>query len=78
MRRVVRTLLRLIAAGLMVFGVLEMGLEYMKHLEQVRQGAPPDSAAWRYAIGAVLLGLGAGLMAGSGRLAEKLTDDSDE
>jgi|WetSurMetagenome_2_1015567.scaffolds.fasta_scaffold182471_2 hypothetical protein len=73
MKRAVRTVLRLIAAGLMLFGGLELGLEFLRrNLPETR------ISLWRCLIGALLLVLGGTLFAASARLAEQWTDDLDE
>jgi hypothetical protein len=79
MKRSVRTLIQIIAAALMVFGGLEIGLEIERHQIQVRNHADPiKTNIWRYLIGAVLLALGVILFAGSESLADQLTDDIDD
>lgn len=72
MKRAVRTVLRLIAAGLMLFGGLELGLEFLRrNLPEAR------ISLWRCLIGAILIALGGTLFAVSARLAEQLGDDFD-
>jgi drug/metabolite transporter (DMT)-like permease len=79
MKRAVRTLIQIIAAGLLIFGVLEIGLELERHAVQVRNHVEPvETNLWRYIIGALLLLVGVILFAGSDSLAEQLTDDIDE
>jgi drug/metabolite transporter (DMT)-like permease len=79
MKRAVRTLIQIIAAGLMIFGALEIGLELEHHAVQVRNHVEPvETNLWRYIIGALLLLVGVILFAGSDSLAEQLTDDIDE
>jgi drug/metabolite transporter (DMT)-like permease len=79
MKRPVRTLIQIIAAGLMVLGALEIGLEIVHHQIQVHNHVDPiKTDIWRYIIGAVLLLLGMILFAGSESLAEQLTDDIDD
>jgi hypothetical protein len=73
MKRAVRAVIRLIAAGLLVFGGMGLGLEYMRHLVHKVEVHP-----WNCVLGAVLLALGVGLLAASGRLAERFSDDFDE
>jgi divalent metal cation (Fe/Co/Zn/Cd) transporter len=73
MKRHVRTLICLIASGLVVFGGMEIGLEYLRH--RFRQG---EISLWHYVIGAILVMLGIFLFLTSSRLAEQLTDDFDE
>jgi hypothetical protein len=79
MKRAVRTLLRLIAAGLLIFGALEIGLELEHHQLQIRNHVEPaETNIWRYVIGAVLVVAGLILFAASASLAEQLTDDFEE
>ena len=73
MRRAVRAILRLIAAGLILFGGLEIGLEWMR-----RQVDKTGIRTGRCLVGAALIALGVFLFAASARLAERLTDDPDE
>ena len=73
MKRAVRSVLRLVGAGFLLLGGMEMGLEFTRHR---LRGAP-------FGWGRCLLGLGLAVagclvLAVSGRLAEKLTDDFDE
>ena len=71
MKRAVRTLIRIIAAALVVFGGLALGLEYARQrTAQVSWG--------QIMLGAALIAAGIGLFAVSARLAEKFTDDFDE
>jgi hypothetical protein len=73
MKRAVRTILRLVAAGLVVFGGLEFGLELMRHrLEQA------EVSLWHCLIGVVLTILGVGLFAASARLAKRWTADFED
>jgi drug/metabolite transporter (DMT)-like permease len=79
MKRAVRTLIQIIAAGLTIFGALEIGLEIVHHQVQVHNHADPvKNDIWRYVIGAVLLLLGLILFAGRESLAEQLSDDIDD
>ncbi|HEX4264897.1 MAG TPA: hypothetical protein VH597_11200 [Verrucomicrobiae bacterium] len=79
MKRPVRTLIQIIAGGLMVFGALEIGLEIEHHQIQVHDHIDPvKTNIWHYIIGAGLLLLGVILFAGSESLAEQLTDDIDD
>jgi uncharacterized membrane protein YkvI len=79
MNRAVRTVICIIAAGLLLFGALEIGLEIVHHQVQVRDHVDPiQTNIWRYIIGAVLLVLGVVLIAGSESLAEQLSDDIDD
>ena len=79
MKRPVRTLIQIIAAGLMLFGVLEIGLEFAHHQVQIREHIEPiKTNIWRYVIGVALFAVGVVLFAASDSLAEQLTDDIDE
>ena len=79
MKRPVRTLIQIIAVGLMIFGVLEIGLEFAHHQIQIRDHIDPiKTNIWRYIIGAALFVMGIIIFAGSDSLAEQLTDDIDE
>ena len=79
MKRPVRTLIQIIAAGLMLFGVLEIGLEFAHHQVQIREHIEPiKTNIWRYIIGVALFVVGVFLFAASDSLAEQLTDDIDE
>ena len=73
MRRAVRSLIRLIATGLMLFGVMEIGLQYVRH--QLRKA---EISLWHCLIGGLLIVLGAVVFAASSRLAAQLTDDFEE
>lgn len=70
MKRAVRTLIRLVASAVIIFGVLEVGLELTRH--QMRK---VEISPWHCAIGAVLVICGAILFAVSARLAEQWADD---
>ena len=71
MKRAVRTLIRIIAAALIVFGGLELGLEYARQRTA--------TISWgQIILGSALIVIGIGLFAGSARLAEKFTDDFEE
>ena len=79
MKRPVRTLIQIIAAGLMLFGVLEIGLEFAHHQVQIRDHIQPiKTNVWRYIIGVALFVVGIILFLGSNSLAEQLTDDIDD
>lgn len=72
MRRAVRNLIRLIAAGLIIFGMLQVGLELVRHrMKQL------EIRVSQCVIGSVLILAGAALAAGSAPLAEQLTDDDE-
>jgi hypothetical protein len=73
MKRAVRILICLTAAGLIVFGGLAIGLALLRHI--VRH---MELSAWLVTGGAALMVLGAILLAASARLARRLTDDFDE
>lgn len=79
MKRAVRTLIRIIAVALLVFGALEIGLEIAHHQVQVRNHVEPiHTNVWRYVIGGILFVAGVVLFLGSESLAEQLTDDIEE
>lgn len=79
MKRPVRTLIQVIAVCVMIFGLLEIGLEFAHHQIQVRNHVDPiKTNLWRYLIGAALFIVGPILFLGSNSLAEQLTDDYDE
>ena len=73
MKRAVRAILRLIAAALVVFGGLEIGLEWLRHRLR-NAGINP----WHCLFGAILAALGIVLFAASDRLAGHWADDFDE
>ena len=79
MKRPVRTLIQTIAVCVMIFGLLEVGLEFAHHQIQVRDHVSPiKTNIWRYIIGAVLPVVGIILFLGSNSLAEQLTDDIED
>ena len=79
MKRPVRTLIQIIAVCVMIFGLLEIGLEFAHHQVQVREHVNPiKTNIWRYIIGGALPVLGIILFLGSNSLAEQLTDDIDD
>jgi hypothetical protein len=79
MKRPVRTLIQIIAVCVMIFGLLEIGLEFAHHQVQVREHVHPiKTNIWRYIIGGALPVLGIILFLGSNSLAEQLTDDIDD
>jgi TRAP-type C4-dicarboxylate transport system permease small subunit len=79
MKRPVRTLIQIIAVCLMIFGLLEIGLELAHHQLQVRKHVNPiKTNLWRYLIGAALPVVGIILFLGSNSLAEQLTDDIED
>jgi divalent metal cation (Fe/Co/Zn/Cd) transporter len=73
MKRAVRTLIRLIAAGLILFGGIEIALDYFNH--RLHKSEP---SIWAWVIGIFLILLGGFLIAASESLAEQLTDDIEE
>lgn len=73
MKRAVRSLIRIIAAGLIGFGILEMALEFVRLRTKDAAMKP-----WPWIIGALLILGGIFLFATSTRLAEKFTDDFEE
>lgn len=73
MRRAVQNLIRFIAAGLMIFGLLEICLEVVR--DQMRK---TGLNLWHCVLGCVLILSGGILFAFSAKLAERLTDDFEE
>jgi len=73
MKRAIRTLLRLVAAGFIVFGGMTIGLALMR-----RRTPKAEASSWPFVLGAVLTALGMVLFWASGRLAERLADDFEE
>ncbi len=73
MNRVIRNLIRFIAAALFTFGALQAGLELMRHQlreEEIRPG--------NCIVGGVLLVGGVVLFAVSSKLADYFSDDDDD
>ncbi len=73
LRRAVCQVFRLIAAGLVLIGGLNVGLEFIRH--HFRQTEINVARCLLWSIPVVL---GVILFAASARLARRLTDDSDE
>ena len=73
MKRAVRAIFRLAAAGLLLFGSLIFGLEFMGHRLH-----GDDISLWHCLFAAGLIVAGIILIAFSAKLAEKLTADFDE
>ena len=73
MRRAVRNLIRFIAAGLIIFGGLEICLEVVR--DQMRK---TGISVWHCVVGSILIFSGGILFAVSAKLAEHLTDDFEE
>jgi cytochrome c biogenesis protein CcdA len=73
MKRAVRTIIRLIAGGLMVFGGLQAGLEFARHRLKETEASPGQ-----YVIGSLLIAMGVALLIFSSRIAARLTEDYDE
>ena len=73
MKRAVRSVIRLIAAGFLLVGGMELGLEFVRH--RLRGS---HLGLWRCLLGLALAIAGGLLLAFSGRLAESLTDDFEE
>ncbi|HEU5123406.1 MAG TPA: hypothetical protein VFW05_05005 [Verrucomicrobiae bacterium] len=73
MKRAIRNLIRFIAAGLITFGGMEIGLEIMRHRLQ-----NAEIGVRQCVIGSALIIIGAMLLAFSSRLADRLSDDLDE
>ncbi len=72
MQRAFRTIIRLVAAGFVVFGGMQISLEFIRH--RVKNS---ETSLWQYVIGAALVVLGITLFAASSRIAAQLADDSD-
>jgi hypothetical protein len=72
MKRAVQMVLRLIAAGLMVIGGLNLLLQFAGR----RKGLAPN--LWVCLLWGVLIALGVALFAKAAALASQLTDDFDE
>jgi hypothetical protein len=73
MKRAVRTVIRFIAAGMVIVGGMNVGLEFVR-----RQVQEADLDPWRLAIGLLAVVAGIALFAASAALAAKMTDDIDE
>ena len=73
MKRAVRMVIRLIAAGIIVVSGMNVGLEY------VRQRLSDVEVGWvRVCLGVLGVALGGALFAASNKLAGRMTDDIDE
>ena len=73
MKRAIRTVVRLVAAGLILFGGMEIGLELTRHRlrgESIK--------AWHCVVGSLLIVGGVALFAVSSRIAERLGEDFEE
>lgn len=73
MSRAVRFVIRLIASGIILFGGLEFGLEYLRH--RMRK---VEMSVRHCVTGGILIVFGIILFWASAWLAEQLTDDSEE
>jgi hypothetical protein len=73
MRRAVRSIICFVAAALIVFGGLEIGLEYARHRTH-----HTEISLWHCVIATSLIVVGIVLFAGSESLAEQLTDDIED
>jgi cytochrome c biogenesis protein CcdA len=73
MKRAVRNVICLLAGGLIVFGGLEVGLEFVKH--RLHDG---ETNVWQYVIGSLLIILGTILFGVSGKVAGRLTGEDDD
>lgn len=73
MKRLVRTLIRLVAAGFVVAGGMVMGLEFFR-----RSMTDAQIGGWRCVGGIVMIVVGVFLFLVSDPLARQLTDDLDE
>ena len=73
MRRAVRSVICLIASGLVLFGAVEIGFQYMNH-----RARHAEINMWHCIAGGVLFAAGLILLGLSAKLAEQLTDDFEE
>jgi hypothetical protein len=73
MKHAVRAILRFVATGLIVFGGMEFGLEFLRHRLQ-----KAEISLWHCILGTALAGLGVLLFLASASLAEHFTDDPDD
>jgi len=73
MKRAVRTVIRLIATGIIVFGGLTLALEFARFRQH-----RADFSSRRCVVDSLVIVLGVILAAASGKLAARLTDDFDE
>lgn len=73
MKNSIRNLIWLVASALLFFGVLQIGLEFLKR--EVRQR---EISLVNCAVGGALVLGGIALFAGSKRLAEHFGDDDDD
>lgn len=79
MKRAVRSIIHLVAAGFAAIGLSEICLEIVHYLGQVHKHIEPVTVNfWHYIIGAVLIVIGVILFLGSESLAEQLTDEPDD
>ena len=73
MKRVVRSFIRLIAAGMILFGGIEIAFDFINHRLH-----KTGLSVWAWIIGIVLIALGVFLILASESLAEQLTDDIED
>ena len=73
MKRAVRAVIRIIASGLILFGGIEIGLEFLRP-----RANHTGMSVWAWVIAVVLIALGIFLILASESLAEQLTDDIEE
>ena len=73
MKRAVRTVIRLIAAGIIVIGSMSIVLEFARYK---LQRAEPD--IWQFLLGSFAIVAGLALFAASSRLAARWTRDADD
>ncbi|HLP76015.1 MAG TPA: hypothetical protein VK327_03790 [Candidatus Paceibacterota bacterium] len=73
MKRAIRNLIRFVAAGLIIFGGLQIGLEFLRQRMQKIEINTRNCV-----IGGVLILSGVVIMAVSSWLAGRLSDDDDE
>jgi divalent metal cation (Fe/Co/Zn/Cd) transporter len=73
MKRAVRNLIRLLASGLIVFGGIEIGLEFARHRVKNVETNP-----WHYVLGSLQIVFGIILFVISSRAAARLTGEFDD
>jgi hypothetical protein len=69
-KRAIRTVLRLIASGFVVFGGMQLALEFVRH--RLRGS---EISLWQCSLGAIFVVLGLVLFGYSARIAQKWADD---
>jgi hypothetical protein len=73
MKHAVRTVIRLIVAGIIIVGGMNVGLEYVRHRMH-----GTETSLLRVGLGMLGVVLGLILVATSSSLAERMTDDFEE